>query len=317
MCLTAVVHDGEGVLKFYDLFAGIGGFHRGLEMAGGYECVGACERDRHAAAVYAAHWPDVEIDFDANGLDRLPRSTELLCAGFPCQPFSLAGRKLGFEDSRGGLFAEIIRLAADRRVPYILLENVTGLLSNDSNLTFATILRSLDACGYDVQWLCINGLGTVPQTRDRVFVAAHLRGKRAPEILSLAEGDRWDTEARQEARKVQSAAALTTRASVDSAVNQNIVMEDMIPNNIHLPDDYARTLVASYGDKYPGHSSYIGVDAGQPAKLPQSKFTKDGHFTALTSSCRGAGDDRSVLLVPRDGGAGSEGMHGTPPPLRS
>lgn len=230
-------------MRFYDLFSGIGGFHRGLELASSqYECVGACEWHEPARKVYAHHWPDVQIDWDATKLERLPRGTELLCAGFPCQPFSLAGRRRGFDDTRGTAFFEVIRLAARGRTPYILLENVTGLLGNDSGRTFGTMLRSLDACGYDAQWISIDGFGAVPQTRQRVFVVANLRDRRAPEILSLAAGDRWDREARRKEWALQGASALTTGCGKHQAANQNIILERAAPRPRFT--DHAGTLLA-------------------------------------------------------------------------
>lgn len=231
-------------MKYYDLFAGIGGFHMGLTMASdSFDCIGACEKREASRAVYAHHWPDVPIARNADDVERLPRGTELLCAGFPCQPFSLAGRRLGFADKRGGMFAKIPGLAADRRVPYLLLENVTGLLSNDSGRTFATVLGSLDACGYDAQWLCITGYGAVPQTRDRVFIVCNLRGFRAPEVLPVAESDRWDREARQEARSFQGANTVTTGARHYAGASQNLVMT---PRSFHLQSEPSHAIVASY-----------------------------------------------------------------------
>lgn len=249
-------------MRFYDLFSGIGGFHRGLGMASDrFACVGACEWHEPARRVYAHHWPDVQIDRDATELERLPRGTELLCAGFPCQPFSLAGRRLGFDDTRGTAFFEILRLAARGRTPYILLENVTGLLGNDSGRTFGTMLRSLDACGYDAQWLSINGFGAVPQTRQRVFVVANLRERRAPEILSLAAGDRWDREASKKVRPLQGASSLTTGCGKHEAANQNIILERAAPRPRFT--DHAGTLLAKNVRAW-GHDNTIVL---RPARV--------------------------------------------------
>ena len=174
-------------MKFYDLFAGIGGFHLGMERAG-HECVGACEIDDAARKVYSYHWPDITIDTDAVKLERPPRGTDIICAGFPCQAFSIAGHRLGFKDTRGSLFFEIIRLAKNGRVPYLLLENVKGLLNHDDGRTFETILRTLDECRFDAQWQCINSKYHVPQNRERVFIVCNLRDKPRPQILPYREG---------------------------------------------------------------------------------------------------------------------------------
>ena len=103
---------------------------------------------------------------------------DLICGGFPCQSFSIAGRRGGFTDTRGTLFFEIARLAAAKRPRYLLLENVPGLLSHDEGRTFQTILNALDELGYDVAWQVLNSkdLG-VPQSRNRVYIVGYLRGK--------------------------------------------------------------------------------------------------------------------------------------------
>ena len=116
-------------MLFFDLFAGIGGFHRGLEAAG-HKCVGACEINEHARRVYARHFPQTKIWKDARKIDpaELPYF-DCLAAGFPCHAFSIAGKRLAFAESRGTIFYEIIRIAKQKRPRLLLLENVEGLLS--------------------------------------------------------------------------------------------------------------------------------------------------------------------------------------------
>lgn len=118
----------RSMIRYFDMFAGIGGFRAGLTRAGGFHCVGHCEIDKYADASYRAiHTPGKEELYypDARKIDpdTMP-DFDLLCGGFPCQAFSTAGKRLGFEDSRGTLFFEIARLAAARRPSYLLLENV-------------------------------------------------------------------------------------------------------------------------------------------------------------------------------------------------
>ena len=139
-------------IRFLDMFAGIGGFRSGLERLGGFECVGYCEIDKYAKQAYDAMYPTKgEIYFaDARTIDpyTLP-DIDLICGGFPCQSFSIAGLRRGFQDdTRGTLFFEIARIAAVKRPPFLLLENVPGLLSHDKGRTFATILGALDELGY-------------------------------------------------------------------------------------------------------------------------------------------------------------------------
>ena len=180
-------------IRFFDMFAGIGGFRSGLMAVGGFECVGHCEIDKYANQAYNAMYePKGEVYFeDARAIepDKLP-DIDLICAGFPCQSFSIAGKRRGFADTRGTLFFEISRIAAVKRPKFLLLENVPGLLSHDSGRTFATILASLDELGYDVTWQVLNSADFgVPQSRKRVYIVGYLREKCAGAILSFAEAN--------------------------------------------------------------------------------------------------------------------------------
>jgi DNA (cytosine-5)-methyltransferase 1 len=172
------------------MFAGIGGFRAGLTRAGGFQCVGHCEIDKYADASYRAiHDIGEEEQYyqDARKIDPndLPHF-DLLCGGFPCQAFSNAGKRKGFDDARGTLFFEIARLAQARRPPYLLLENVPGLLSHDKGRTFGTILAALDDLGYHVEWSVLNSkYFGVPQSRKRVFIICYLDPRCAGKILPV------------------------------------------------------------------------------------------------------------------------------------
>ena len=174
------------------MFAGIGGFRAGLTRAGGFQCVGHCEIDKYAEASYRAihdirkeerYYPDARA-IDPNDLPDF----DLLCGGFPCQAFSLAGRRKGFEDARGTLFFEIARLAEARRPSYLLLENVPGLLNHDGGRTFAAILHTLDGLGYGVEWQVLNSKDFgVPQSRKRVYLVGYLDERCRGKILPFTE----------------------------------------------------------------------------------------------------------------------------------
>ena len=127
------------MIKYFDIFAGIGGFRSGLEKAGGFECVGYCEIDRYAKKAYETMYDtEGEVYYDdARKINpnELP-DFDLICGGFPCQSFSIAGKRGGFDDARGTLFFEIARIAAVKKPKYLLLENVPGLLSHNC-LSFA------------------------------------------------------------------------------------------------------------------------------------------------------------------------------------
>ena len=181
-------------IRFFDMFAGIGGFRSGLEAVGSFECVGHCEIDKYANQAYNAIYETKgEVFFaDARTIDPedLP-DIDFICGGFPCQSFSIAGKRRGFaDDARGTLFFEIARLAASKRPAFLLLENVPGLLSHDSGRTFAAILSTLDDLGYDVAWQVLNSKDFgVPQSRKRVYIVGYLRGRCAGEILSFTDAN--------------------------------------------------------------------------------------------------------------------------------
>jgi DNA (cytosine-5)-methyltransferase 1 len=175
-------------MKFIELFAGIGGFRLGLEQAG-HQCVWANEFVPKAASIYEhnfKHKPDGR-DIRRIHVDEIP-SADLLVGGFPCATFSVAGRRTGFgtEDTRGTLFFEICRILSGKRIPYVFLENVKGLLNHDDGRTFGVIVASLDELGYDVQWECLNSKNFgVPQNRERIFIVGNLRGKPRPKVFPI------------------------------------------------------------------------------------------------------------------------------------
>lgn len=169
-------------MKFLDLFAGIGGFRMGLESAG-HECVGFCEIDKFARKSYKAIYDtkgEIELHDITKVTDEEIRNighVDVICGGFPCQAFSIAGNRRGFEDTRGTLFFEIARFASILKPKYLFLENVKGLLNHDKGNTFEVILSALDGLGYDVEWQVLNSKDFgVPQNRERVFIVGHLRG---------------------------------------------------------------------------------------------------------------------------------------------
>ena len=170
------------------MFAGIGGFREGLQLAGDFKCVGYCECDKYAQQSYRALFNCEEewYSSDARKIepDELPEF-DLLCGGFPCQSFSIAGTRKGFGDPRGTLFFELARVAEARKPRYLLFENVPGLLNHNGGRTFAAILDTLERLGYFVEWQVLNSKDFgVPQSRRRVYIVGYLdercRGKILP-----------------------------------------------------------------------------------------------------------------------------------------
>lgn len=186
-------------MKYFSMFSGIGGFelgiHRAVERAsasmevdtkrdlpnaqggvqeGGHRatCIGFSEIDKNAIKVYELHFKGHRNYGDATAIipEQLP-DFDFLCGGFPCQAFSIAGKRLGFDDTRGTLFFEIARILKVKRPGQFLLENVKGLLSHDNGNTFKTIITTLVEMGYCVEWEVLNSKNFgVPQNRERVFI---------------------------------------------------------------------------------------------------------------------------------------------------
>lgn len=209
-------------MKFIDFFSGIGGFRRGMELAG-HECVGFCEFDKFAVAGYTAMHLMTEQEREyistlpknkrvaeagkeeyrhgewyANDIRRIfaediPKA-DCWCFGFPCQDISVAGKQLGFNGARSSLFFRVMRLVQDLeekdRPTYLFIENVKNLLSVNGGTDFLKLLIALDESGYDAEWQVINSADYVPQNRERVFIIGHLRGRSTAKVFPIERADR-------------------------------------------------------------------------------------------------------------------------------
>lgn len=206
-------------MRFIDWFAGIGGFRKGMELAG-HECVGFCEFDKYAVMSYTAMHlcTQKQLDYLAT-LPMRQRQKEILkeeyrngewyandvrsvdarnipdadcwCFGFPCQDISVAGKQLGFTGNRSSLFFRVMylvgQLPEEKRPAYLFIENVKNLLSINGGWDFARLLAEMDRGGYDAEWQVLNSKDFgVPQNRERVFIIGFLRGKRTTTLLSEA-----------------------------------------------------------------------------------------------------------------------------------
>jgi DNA (cytosine-5)-methyltransferase 1 len=156
--------------RFADFFAGIGGFHLAL-AARGAQCVFACEKDDDAAGVYERNFSlRPHGDIQKVQAEIVP-AHDILTAGFPCQPFSRAGKGLGLDDPRGKLFWDLLRIIEYRKPPVVLLENVPGLLTHAKGRSFKTIRTAIEGLGYVVHTQLVNAAESwVPQNRERVFI---------------------------------------------------------------------------------------------------------------------------------------------------
>jgi len=191
-------------MKFIELFAGVGAFRLGLERTG-HKCVWANEWLERPRSIYArnfGHQPDGRDIRDVSAGD-IP-DADLLVGGFPCATFSVAGKRTGFslDDTRGTLAFEMFRLARDKGIPYLLFENVKGLLNHDGGRTFEIILEVLDGMGYDCQWELLDSQNFgVPQHRERIFLIGHLRGKPRPKVFPIGRASRSNDETNTQERK--------------------------------------------------------------------------------------------------------------------
>lgn len=167
---------------FIDLFAGIGGFRLALQKLGG-ECVFSSEWDKYAQTTYCANYGETPYGDirDSCVTESIPETFDILCAGFPCQPFSIAGvskknslgRPNGFEDkTQGTLFFEVARIAKKHRPKALFLENVKNLVSHDKGNTFRVILQTLDELNYSVHYKIYNSIYLTPQNRERILIVA-------------------------------------------------------------------------------------------------------------------------------------------------
>lgn len=189
---------GSEQLTFIDLFAGIGGFRVALERLG-CKCVFSSEIDESCRRMYFENFNEMP----AGDITKINESDipdhDILCAGFPCQAFSIIGSGNGFTDTRGTLFFDIERILAAKRPKAFILENVKNLASHDKGRTFKTIMDHLNKLGYHVHWKILNGLDFgVPQKRERIIIVGFLedrpfefpeKGERKQTLSDILESD--------------------------------------------------------------------------------------------------------------------------------
>lgn len=177
------------MIRYFEAFAGLGAFRSAFEKVGGFECVGWCEIDRYAQKAYRALYDTGGEKFyeDITKIDYggMP-DFDLLVGGPCCQSFSVAGQRRAFEDDRGTLFFDLIRILEVKRPKYFIAENVPNLLGISQGKCFQAILEAISELGYSMCWRVLNSAGFgIPQSRKRLFLVGHL-GERCPgEVLSF------------------------------------------------------------------------------------------------------------------------------------
>lgn len=212
-------------MDFLDFFSGVGGFRRGLELAG-HRCIGFCEYDRFAVASYTSmHLLTDEQRETLSKLSLKQRQKEILkeeyrngewyandirdvkgstvpradiwCFGAPCQDFSIAGKRAGLDGDRSALVREVFRILQEipeeNRPRWVIYENVKGMLSTNGGADYLAILMEMDELGYDIEWQNINSAWFVPQNRERIYTVGHLRRSGAAKVLPIASTVREDS----------------------------------------------------------------------------------------------------------------------------
>lgn len=187
------------MFRVFSTFTGIGGFEIGIQNASvgrlNTELVGYSEIDKYAVKVFDHHFKGVKNYGDITKIDAeaLP-DFDVLVGGFPCQAFSIAGRRNGFDDTRGTLFFDLARILRAKQPRLFVFENVKGLLSHDGGRTFSTIITTIDELGYDCQWQVLNSKNFgVPQNRERIIIIGHLRGIPRPQVFPITRADNQAT----------------------------------------------------------------------------------------------------------------------------
>jgi len=293
-------------MKYFSSFSGIGGFELGIQQA--YEdksnkehrkrtrgtqcsqsqgnksstesflgeecrikCVGYSEIDKYAIQIYQKHFPKHKNYGNITKIiaSKVP-DHDLFIGGFPCQSFSIAGKRGGFKDTRGTLFFDIARIIKAKRPKNILLENVKGLLSHDKGNTFATIISTIDELGYDCQWNVLNSKNFgVPQNRERVFIIGHLRGTSRPKVFPIQQSSQGNLK--------YSAGVISARNKWIKG-NKNYSREFSQGQRIYDSKGISQTLAGNAG----GQGGKTGLYAINPRNFKGKSYVKGDRAIGLS-----------------------------------
>lgn len=236
------------------MFTGIGGFERGIALSETKgECIGYSEIDKYAIQTFQERFgKEIKNYGDATTINtsELP-DFDLLVGGFPCQAFSIAGKRAGFEDTRGTLIFDVVRVLRDKRPRHFVLENVKGLLSHEGGKTFAAILEVLTDTGYDVSWSIHNSKNYgVPQNRERVYLIGNLRGESRPQVFPNRASDVDGSERRKD-KKEAIASTLTARMFANWGGNHIAQLNEPVHSNdrVYSPEGVGPTLNTMQGGR--------------------------------------------------------------------
>ena len=267
------------MIKIFSMFSGVGGFELGFQQANlQTQVVGFCEIDKYASQILETKFQGVKNYGNATTIDetKLP-NFDILVGGFPCQAFSMAGKRKGFDEARGTLFFDVARILAHKKPRNFILENVKGLLSHNKGKTFETILGILSDLGYIVEWELLNSKNYgVPQSRERVYIVGHLRGQSRPKVFSFREGNGVSETSRKKERERSSQVSSTITSNYKRgthAMGEQYILEPKeLTKNIGQGQRVYSTNGASVSIKALG-----GGQGGKTGlyKIPQA--TKQGY----------------------------------------
>lgn len=273
-------------------------------------CVGFSETDRYAQAVYEHNFPGRKNYGDITTINPqdLP-DFDLFCGGFPCQSFSVAGKRRGFDDTRGTLFFDIARLLRAKQPRYVLLENVKGLLSHDNGSTFKTIIATLVELGYGVEWQVLNAKDFgVPQNRERVFIVGHLGGFGGQQVFPLGSDDQSNTQ--ESERPAQNASTLQAGYGKahggDTYIKENSIVPTIRATEYKHGDNQTVVLDASYPSRvreYPETAPTVRDYGSGGNKMPlvigslqqHARVSVDGIVPTLNSAMGMGGGQTPVV----------------------
>lgn len=315
-------------MKIFSTFSGIGGFEIGIrnafnnrsdlwngsEILQGYSTnaseseiriVGFSEIDKYAIKVYEKQFKGVPNygDITKINAEELPYF-DCLVGGFPCQAFSIAGKRKGFEDTRGTLFFDLARILRAKQPRLFVFENVKGLLSHDSGRTFKTIIQTIDELGYDCQWQVLNSKDFgVPQNRERVYIVGHLRGTARPEVFPIGGTDEEDT------RIIGQDVAYTIDANYSKGTNtlskgrRSVVAEIVQLNHpthsndrVYASDGISPTLNTMQGGN---RQPFIAAQRGRYNSDGKTEQKFEPRYDGISSTLTAVQKDNMVVDPPR------------------
>ena len=267
--------------KYVSLFSGVGGFEQALNKLGG-KCVMASEIDKWANLAYETLYGHKTVgDITKVNAEDVP-DHDLLTAGFPCQSFSVAGKRLGFEDTRGTLFFEMARIAKAKQPKVILAENVKGLVGHDKGRTLNVIIQTLCDIGYTVDFNVLNSkYFGVPQNRERVFIVAVRDDLVEQEPWIDVKGNAVVPKAKRRIQQLEGVKTFNFDWPLQTEVTTRLrdILEDNVDEKYYLSEEKTAKLVAQLEDKEVESTDVLNV--GQV-----DKWNQRGNVMSDTGVCK-------------------------------